>query len=167
MKVAILSDSHDHIWNLEKVVNEIKGKVEVIIHCGDMIAPFSTAKLAAADLPTYVCLGNNDEDHIGMYKKGNNKFTWVHIGEQYGEIELNERKIAYTHYPRLGELLAQSGNYDAVFYGHTHNLENKTVGKTLLLNPGAICGIVNAQSGKATYAIYDTETNTADIVEIK
>ena len=161
MKVAVLSDSHDHIGNLEKVLKEIKSKVEIVIHCGDVIAPFSTKILAQTDLPTYVCLGNNDEDHIGMYKKGTDKFTWVHVGQQFGEIELDGKKIAYTHYPRLGELLAKSGDYDAVFYGHTHEVRNKTLDKTLLLNPGSICGIVDAKYTQASYAIYDTETNTA------
>lgn len=166
MKIAILSDSHDNIVNLQKTLDQIKEKAEAIIHCGDLIAPFSAEILSSADLPTYITLGNNDEDHIGMYKKSSDKFTWTHIGQQYGEIEIDSRKLAYTHYPRLGELMARSGEYDAVFYGHTHKSDKRKVGDTLLLNPGAICGIQNGKMGTATYGIYDTIDNFATIIEI-
>jgi len=178
MKIAVLSDTHDHIWNLEKFLKQIKRppaqgvsglkrKVEAIVHCGDVIAPFSVELLASAGLPTYVCLGNNDEDHIAMFIKGGSKFEWVPIGKQYGEIEIDGKKLAYTHYPRLAELLAKSGEYNAIFYGHTHAVVNKKLGKTLLLNPGSVCGIINGKPAKASYAIYDTKTNSAKIIEIQ
>ena len=169
MKIAILSDIHDHLDNLNQTLKEIEGKVEAIIFCGDLISPFMTGVLAKADLPTYLCLGNNDEDHIGMMKKGGEKFTWFHLSQEYGEVELDNKKLAFCHYPRLGELLAKSSDYDAVFYGHTHISRNEVSGKTLLLNPGAVCGINFEKSAydKATYAIYDTKTNSAEIIEIK
>jgi putative phosphoesterase len=132
MKIAVLSDSHDHIWNLQKVIDDLKNKVESIIHCGDVVAGFSVKIIASANLPTHICLGNNDEDHLAMFKNGNKKFTWVHVGQQFGELEIGNRKIAFCHYPKLAGLLAKSDEYDAVFYGHTHKVENKSVGKTLI-----------------------------------
>src|SRR3989344_8260805 len=165
MKIAVLSDIHDHLTNLEKILKEIEGKVEAIIFCGDLISPFTTGILAKANIPTYACLGNNDEDHIGMMKKGGEKFTWFHLSQEYGEVELDGKKLAFCHYPKLGELLAKSGEYYAVFYGHTHEVDNKKIGKTLLLNPGSVCGINfdKAAYDKVTYAIYDTSTNSAEI----
>jgi hypothetical protein len=48
------------------------------------------------------------------------------------------------------------------------------VGKTLLLNPGAVCGITAGvyfgetdKHEPASYAIYDTKTNSAEIIEIQ
>ncbi|KKQ41425.1 MAG: hypothetical protein US60_C0040G0008 [Microgenomates group bacterium GW2011_GWC1_37_8] len=51
-------------------------------------------------------------------------------------------------------------------HDHLTNLEK--VGKTLLLNPSAVCGINFEKEtyDKATYAIYDTLTNSAEIIEI-
>lgn len=167
MKIAILSDIHDHIWNLEKVINEIEGKVEALIFCGDMVAPFTSAILAKANLPTYLCLGNNDEDHIRMLQKGSDKFIWTGLSEEYGTVEIDGKKIAFCHYPKLGELLAKSGEFDAVFHGHTHETKNEIQGKTLLLNPGSVCGIHNGKPGIPSYAIYNTSTNSAEIIEIK
>lgn len=169
MKIAVLSDIHDHLDKLERVLTDIKKKnIEAIIFCGDLVSPFTTGVLAKADLPTYACLGNNDEDHIGMMKKGGERFTWFHLSQEFGQTELDGKKIALCHYPKLGELLARSEEYDVVFYGHTHISHNETVGMTLLVNPGAVCGI-NFEKGTydvSSYAIYDTETNTAEIVEI-
>lgn len=167
MKVAILSDSHDHIRNLEKALSNIKGKVDAIIHCGDLIAPFASAILATSDLPIYICIGNNDEDHIAMLKKGLPNFTWITVGQEYGEEEFDQRKVAFTHYPKLAALLANSEKHDVVFFGHTHVIENKMVGNTLLLNPGSICGIINGKYTKASYAVYDTKKNSAEIITIK
>src|SRR3990167_8479226 len=142
MKIAILSDIHDHLDNLERVLSQIRNKdIEALIFCGDMISPFTTGILAKANIPTYACLGNNDEDHIGMMKKGGNKFTWFHLSQEFGELELDGRKIAFCHYPKLAELLAKTEKYDAVFYGHTHEAKNEKIGNTILLNPGSICGI--------------------------
>jgi predicted phosphodiesterase len=36
------------------------------------------------------------------------------------ELELGGRKIAVNHYPHIARRLAESRDYDAVFYGHDH-----------------------------------------------
>lgn len=162
-----MSDIHDHIWNLEKVLHLVKvGKGEAIIFCGDMIAPFVSAQLAKTTLPTYLCLGNNDEDHIGMYKLGSRQFTWFHLSQEFGQVELDGKRIAFCHYPKLGELLAKSGEYDAVFHGHTHEVKQERWGETLLVNPGAVCGIQNGMPGTASFAWYDTDTHKVDLVTL-
>jgi hypothetical protein len=166
MKIAVLSDIHDNIVNLKKALEQLKGKVEVIIFCGDMIAPSTTELLASANLPTFLCLGNNDADLIGMQKMGGEKFTWTRVSEEYGEVELEGKKIAFIHYPKVAKLLAESGNYDAVFFGHTHEAGLGNHGKTLLLNPGALAGIRRNEVVPATYAIYDTATNEAEIIAL-
>ncbi len=66
----------------------------------------------------------------------------------------------------LAELLAKSGEYNAVFHGHTHDSKNETLANSLLLNPGAVCGVQKGKPGIASYAIYDTATNTAEIIKI-
>jgi len=48
-------------------------------------------------------------------------------------------------------------------------VDKRKIDNTLLLNPGSLCGINfdKAAYDKITYAIYDTSTNSAEIVEIK
>ena len=46
-KIAILSDTHDNIANLEKAMAQIRTSgAEVLLHCGDLCAPFMVSRLA-------------------------------------------------------------------------------------------------------------------------
>ena len=164
MQVAVLSDSHDNIWNMQKVVAQIKGHIEAVIFCGDFCAPFMPTYLAELGVPIYACLGNNDEDQLGLQTNGGSRFTWFPLFSEFAEVTLGERKIAFCHYPKLAALLAESGEYDAVFHGHNHIAKVEMVGETLLANPGAICGIQAGKPGKASFALYDTIKNSAELM---
>lgn len=163
MKVAVLSDIHDHVINLERVIEQIQGRVEAVVFCGDMCSPFTAGVLATLDIPIYACLGNNDQDQLGLAKLGGDKFQLVPLFQEFGEIELGGKKIAFCHYPKLAELLAKSGKYDAVFHGHIHESYKKTFNQTVFLNPGPVCGLRFDQVVPPSYAIYDTQTNSAEI----
>ncbi len=42
MILAIMSDSHDNIWNVRKGLEMIQShEAALIIHCGDLVAPFT------------------------------------------------------------------------------------------------------------------------------
>ncbi|MEK9200945.1 MAG: metallophosphoesterase [Patescibacteria group bacterium] len=166
MKIAIISDTHDHIWNIEKMSALIKQhNCEAIIHCGDFCAPFTGALISNIGLPIYACLGNNDEDHYAISRKMK-PTQLTPLADEFGEVELDSKKIAFCHYPKLGELLAKSGDYDAVFHGHTHEAYQKTEGKTLLVNPGSICGIQGGRPAPASFGIYDTTTNDYQQIDL-
>lgn len=174
MKVVVLSDSHDHVWNLEKVIKDISGKVDAYIHCGDLIAPFIPEILKKINAPGYICFGNNDAERTALQNVGGKTISWAPTRKKYGEVKIGGKNIAFTHYQDIGEQLAKSGKYDAVFHGHTHVARNERFGKTLLVNPGAICGISagvifgeKKTHDPASYAIYNTKTNSAKIITIK
>jgi putative phosphoesterase len=168
MKIAVVSDIHDHIWNLQKSIKIIKKEAcQTIIFCGDMAAPFTAGILGEVGVPVYTVWGNVDEDHWAMVKKGGENLIATPLGQEFGEVELSGKKIAYCHYPKLGELLAQTSYYDAVFHGHTHRSYQKKFTKTLLANPGAICGIVGGKEGPASFMIYDTQKNSVKLIKIK
>lgn len=164
MKIAILSDIHDHIDNLQKVLVQAKSaNAEAIIFCGDMCAPTTAKIFAESGLPVYAVFGNCDEDQYQIALRGGDKFKVVGLAEEFHSLELGNRKIVFCHYPKLANLLSKTGEYDAVFFGHTHQAGMGTHEKTLLLNPGAICGIKDGKYDKATFAIYDTASNAAEL----
>jgi putative phosphoesterase len=53
------------------------------------------------------------------------------------------------------------GAYDVVVHGHTHQASLSKEGRTLVVNPGEICGYL---SGKSTFAILDATTRAARII---
>jgi len=163
MKVAVLSDIHDNIWNLKKVLKRVKKeKCEAILFCGDYCAPSIVKLIIELKLPTYAVFGNVDGAHYEITKLAEN-LPYFHQFKGMAEIELGGKKIALCHYPKLAQGLTTTGKYDAVFYGHTHKAEQKKIGRTLIANPGEIMGM----KGKCTFGVYDTKTNEFKRIETK
>ena len=68
-----------------------------------------------------------------------------------------------VHYPELAEPLAGSGEFDLVVFGHSHEVAERRVGETLLLNPGEVCGWL---TGRATVAVVDLEGMTVEVIDL-
>jgi len=164
MKIAVLSDIHDNIWNLEKVLNSLKKeKIDSIIFCGDFCAPPVFRKLADFGLPLYAVFGNVDGAQKEITTLAFKGYKNVTLEKDLLKIELVGRKIAVCHIDEFAEGLAKTGKYDAVFHGHTHLSKIEKIGKTLLANPGEIHSGI---SGKCTFGIYDTDKNDLEIKEV-
>ena len=167
MHIAILSDIHDHIWNLQKALQLIKEqKCEAVIYCGDFCSPFIPLYLLSLKLPIFACFGNNDEDQGMIIEKSQGQIKFWPLAEEFGEIELAGKKIAFCHYPKLGQLLAKTGEYAAVFHGHTHEAYQEQVGGCLLANPGAVCGIQSGKPGIASFGIHDTTLDKFEVINL-
>jgi len=61
------------------------------------------------------------------------------------------------------DALADSGKFDIILSGHTHSMVTKKHKNVLIVNPGELCGYI---TNKSTFAIINTETMEADIIEI-
>jgi hypothetical protein len=59
--------------------------------------------------------------------------------------------------------IIDSGYFDAVIHGHSHNKGVERKGKTLIINPGELCGYL---TGKSTIALLDTIKNEAGTIEL-
>lgn len=120
MKIAILSDIHDNIWNLKKVLAVLKKEgVKAIIFCGGFCSPVSVKILAGVKLPTYAVFGNADGAQFEMATWVKDNAPRVKLGKEMLEIKLGGRKLAVCHHFQLVKGLASAGSYDAVFCGHT------------------------------------------------
>ena len=63
MRIAILSDTHDHIPNLRSAVTYCNAySVQMMIHCGDLISPFMLDELARFGGAVHLVYGNNIGD---------------------------------------------------------------------------------------------------------
>jgi len=78
---------------------------------------------------------------------------------EIGEMEVDAKRIAFAHHPKIAKLLAQSGKYDLVFYGHTHQPMEEKIGNCLLINPGNLSNMLY----KATFAVYNTENDELEL----
>jgi putative phosphoesterase len=160
MKIGIISDTHDNTEALQKAIELLKKQnAEVLIHCGDFCAPFMMAELAKFPGKIHAVFGNIDDRYLTTLKA---QEAGIKLHGDLAELEIDGKKIAVNHFPRIAEALAQAHIYDLVCYGHTHKAEIREVGNTLLINPGEILG----RLGKRSLAIYDTKTGKAEIITL-
>jgi len=160
MKIAIISDTHDNIPNLEKFLNWAKNnEIETIIHGGDLCAPGTLKMVLAPGFSGKIYLIHGNVSDRELLEKVAKEFENVEFFGDFGEIEVDHKKIAFVHRPEEGKKLAESGKYDLVFYGHNHKPWEEKIGKTRLINPGTLAGMFN----RATFAVYDTETDKLEL----
>ncbi len=162
MRIAIMSDSHDNIWKLEKAMPHLTA-ADAVLHCGDIISPFMIIRMikGANGIPIHFVWGNNDGDKR-LLTEVSSGVENVHLHGDFANIEIDGLKIALVHYPEMARALAESGRYDLVCYGHDHTANEEMVGNTLLVNPGELMGM-NARS---TIALYNTTTRKLTFVEV-
>ncbi len=170
MKIAVMSDSHDHKTNILRAVKVINGrKIDALIHCGDYVSPFVKKWFEKLDDSIkknfYGVFGNNDGERLFLKKNLGQICEFVSNGNEM-ILELEGIKIYVSHMPRQKTIdaLAKSGNFNMILTGHTHAINNeKYENGVLVLNPGEVCGYL---TGRSTFAIIDTETMEAEIIEL-
>lgn len=156
MKIAVFSDTHNNFANIKKALEWIqKQGIELVLHCGDTSSQEAIEKIKKFKGEAKIVKGNADWKMDDLPEKT--------------EIELDGKKIAFCHFPDMAKKMAQSGNFDIVFYGHTHRAWDEKV----LMHPKQdakekICHMVNpgelaGQFFKPTFAVYDTLTGQLEL----
>lgn len=169
MKVCILSDSHDHIALLDAAVADAIGAgAEMILHCGDVVAPSTLTCLDRYGLPIHVIHGNNSGDLYTLGRLASREENTIHYHGMDAGLELGGRRIFLVHYPHYARALATTGDWDLVCCGHSHKVSIETVshiqgGITYLANPGTIGGVGKAP---ATFILADLGLMTFEVHEI-
>ena len=161
MKIGIISDTHDNLPQI-KIAVEIfnREKVELVLHAGDFVSPFTFLEFKNLNCPLKGIFGNNDGDKLYLQEKSKG------VGELYPEpynVNINSKNVIMLHKEKLIDALAESQKYDVIIYGHTHRSDLRKIGKTLIINPGECGGWL---TGKSTIALLDLETLEAKIINL-
>lgn len=162
MKLTILSDIHDHVWNLQKALaTPAVQETDALLCCGDLCAPFIIKLLGQGypGRPIHIVLGNNDGDVASIINVAKG-FPDIHIHGEYFRGEFGGQTLAMNHYPDKARILAEEQMYDIVCYGHNHEISTKVnIGKTLLINPGTLMGYHGGKLTEApvSFVTLDTE----------
>jgi len=159
MKIGIISDSHDNMPMIHRAVAFLnEKKVGHVIHAGDFSSPFTFRALKNLECEFTGVFGNNDGEKVLLKKLSNGRiFTQPHI------TEIEGKKIVVMHEHHVADALADSGHFDLVIYGHTHEPDIRKRGNALIVNPGELSGWLN---GRATIAVADLSEMTAEIIEL-
>lgn len=139
MKIAIISDTHNNLHNIQAARRIILTEnVEMIIQCGDLTE--ADVLDYFGDFRLYCAFGNGDfgmevEERIHSLNPENQAADDL-------DLLLESKKVFVSHGHRLSNLkkAIESGEYDYVFHGHSHRFEDEMAGETRVINPGALGG---------------------------
>jgi putative phosphoesterase len=165
MLIGVIADTHDNLPMIEKAVKKLNEEnVALVLHAGDYVSPFVIPKFKALNAKLIGVFGNNDGDHEFL-KKRFSETENCEIRGKFADIDAEDFKIALLHgdETELLNALIDCEYFDAVITGHSHSLGVCKKGKTLVVNPGEVCGYL---SGKSTLALLDTEKRETRLVEI-
>lgn len=153
-----MSDSHNNRANIKRAIEIINNRnCQLILHCGDLTSSSVLTEFSVFKGRVYCVSGNMDRPGGLNNLSHNIEFMGIK-----GLIQLGEKKVAFTHYPDMALSLAKNGDYDVVFYGHTHRYDINRDNKIPLINPGEILG----RTGKSGFIFYDLHTGEIDKVDL-
>jgi len=162
MLVGIVADTHDNLDLVEAAVETFEERdVETVVHCGDIVAPFSAAPFDS-DFAFHAVRGNNDGEWA--LQSAIDEFGTYH-GEM-AELTLDGTELGVYHgtSEAIVEALVASANYDYVLHGHTHERTHEVFEGTVQINPG---GIAFAGAPEPfSVAVLDTETGEVEFEEL-
>lgn len=163
MRIGVFSDVHDNLAMLQAALDAFSARdVSTAIFCGDFCSPIPSRAMGAWGGAVHCVFGNGDGDRFAIGAVAREQYPNLTLHGEYAELELGGRRLAVTHYPFYAQALARTGDYDAVFCGHSHQMKQERIGACLLLNPGEVLGAF----GSSTVAVYDSETNSAEIMTL-
>ncbi|MGZ0747442.1 metallophosphoesterase [Haloparvum sp. AD34] len=162
MLVGIVSDTHDNLDLVQAAVGQFEYEgVDVVVHCGDVVSPFSATPFDG-DWDFYAVRGNNDgewalQDTVTDFG--------TYLGEA-GSLTLDGVDLAVYHgtSETLTDALVESGDYDVVCHGHTHRHDLEGRGGTVRVNPGGLP--IPGRDDVFRVATLDTETLTVEHHEL-
>ena len=116
--IGVLSDSHDNLTLLRRAVTLFNDmKCDLVIHAGDLVAPFAAAELRGLRAPVKAVFGNCDGERAGLVRAFEGlgeireaPFTFAHAGLRFLVSHLDSPLAGYlARFP-----------CEVAVHGHTH-----------------------------------------------
>ena len=158
--ICILSDTHDRIALIRRALFLVTAlSPDLVIHCGDITEASTLEEFAG--LPMRFVFGNCDHGRRELNRCAH-RFGFDEIAPTL-ELEWQGRQLFASH-GFEGAVLREavrSQRFDYVFHGHTHERRDETIGRTRVINPGAL----HAASPPG-FAALDLETGRLEFVDV-
>ncbi len=155
-----MADIHGNMAYLARAKQIIdEQKLGLVVICGDVQNEEAFDEIDSWSQKVYLSLGNADYAIREMLNRKILKPRNIVVSFDHGELLIGGTRLAFCHYPKYADKLAESGRFNVVFYGHNHRPWEEKIGKTVMLNPGEI----QARDGHPTFAIYDLVKMKAEL----
>jgi putative phosphoesterase len=157
VRIGVVSDTHNHLPNVRRIVELLNAaRVERVVHTGDITQAKTLDVLAGLAAPLHGVFGNNDVERdaldVAIARHG------FRFAEGLLRLEWGGRRIGVVHDPRD---LAQAGDLEVALHGHTHRLEIERSGRRLVFNPGECAGHM---AGRNTVGVVNLVTLEVELL---
>ena len=146
MLVGVVSDTHNNIKNIKKIIalfNE--EQVDLVIHTGDISKSTTLEVFSNLKSPLVGVFGNNDRIEEGL--KEVCEVYDFNFQEPPLSLTLENKKVAVFHEPELIEgHVKDNQDIDLILHGHTHRYKEEIVGDIIYFNPGESAGSMEGKS---------------------
>jgi uncharacterized protein len=168
-RIGLLSDSHGRAETTRKAVERlVREGAQVLIHLGDVGTLEVIDELLVSAPPNpgdnphtesgepleaHVVFGNVDWDADSMARYA--RSSGIAVDHPVGRLDCNGRQLVFLHGhdgAAMSRELAAEPAY--LCHGHSHRTRDERVGKTRVINPGALF-----RASEYTVALLDTEAD--------
>src|SRR4051812_11953750 len=158
--IGILSDTHDRADAMAAGMRALKAAgAEFFIHCGD-VGSERVLDLLAGEPAAFVW-GNTDWDRAGLKQYADALRIACHGA--MADLAFDGKRLAVLHGDdaRLKRMLLDSQRYDYLLQGHTHVAADERIGRTRLINPGALF-----RTTRKTVATLDLAADRVNFIDV-
>lgn len=159
MRIGVVSDTHNHLANVARIVELFNGaRVDRVVHTGDITQAKTLRALAGLEAPLVGVFGNNDVERDALEAAcGEHGFAFA---DPPLRLHWHERRLLVVHDPR--ELEAEPlAEVDVALHGHDHRHAVERREGTLRVNPGECAGHL---PGHNRVALLDLATLDVDVL---
>ena len=157
MRIGVVSDTHNNLKNVGKIVELFNAAdVERVIHTGDITQAKTIDVFAHLNAPMYGVFGNNDEERdtleAAISRHG------FHFCEPPFTLTWAQRELIVVHDPLEFDGHLQT-HHDLALHGHTHLHRLERWGsKTTIFNPGECAGMMTGFNAIGVVDLVSLET---------
>lgn len=162
MRISIISDTHDDRSSLETALDILEAEeIRRVLHCGDLCGPAIVEALA--DFDVWVARGNMDR-HPELEQTAREAIGPGRLAEIH-RLTFDGHPVAMIHGHQETRLwrLIHDREHAYVFHGHTHRRSDRRIGRTRVINPGALGGMRWQQR---SFCILDLDSGEAEFIRI-
>lgn len=163
MLVGLIADTHDRLPAIRALLEYMQARgVGLVLHAGDMCAPFSLKPFIDLNIPLVGVFGRNDGDHEGI-RAFAQQGVGIELFESPHSFEIEGKQILLV-YDLVDATQRSIEAHSFVVHGFTHREEMMIRGDTVIVNPGEGCGWLH---GAPSAAILDLDTKDVHFFTLK
>jgi len=158
--IGILSDTHGRAETAAAAISLLRSRgAEFFIHCGDVGDESVLDQLAG--LSAAFVWGNTDWDRVPLKRYAEQLGIACHGA--MADLTLGGKRIAVHHGDdsRTMRQILDEQQFDYLLHGHTHEKRLERIGRTLIINPGAL-----HRAREKTAALLDTNNDHVQFLVI-